>query len=372
MFSGVGGLDMAVEALWPDARLAWLCEWDAKASRVLAERFPDVPNHRDVSAVEWAAVEPVDVVCGGFPCQDISKAGKRAGIKEGTRSGLWFRMLDAVRVLRPRLLLLENVAAIASGGGLDVVLGTLAEAGWDAEWTLLRASDVGAPHRRDRWFCVAYPDGERPVDLGARVVAGEAGVEALRDSAGGGESAPDAASERHERSGVARGRWTGPEDGREPVADAAVDGRSEGRTGTGQRPGTARLAAGHRGAAADTDGRGLEVGGELDGDPAQPGLEAPLRDDADGLGTWGEYAGAIRRWERIIGRPAPAPTDDRGRLNPDLAEWMMGWPAGWTDIDGATRADRLKQCGNGVVPQQAYAAFGYLLDVVENDRAAVA
>ncbi len=312
MFSGVGGLDMAVHALFPGSSLAWLCENDDKATAVLDIRFPGVPNHRDITTIDWTAVEPVDVIAGGFPCQDISQAGKRAGIKEGTRSGLWFAMLDAVRVLRPRLLLLENVAAITTpDGGLDVVLGSLAEAGFDAEWTLLRASDVGAPHRRDRWFCVAYPSSERPLDVEPRVLAGQAGVEALRDPADG------------------------------------------------------------RGAATDTDGGRLVRGEEQDLGTVRPGQQAPRRNDADGLvvgnhGTdWGEYAAAIRRWEGIIGRPAPDPTDDAGRLSPDFVEWMMGWPAGWTDIPGATRSHRLKQCGNGVVPQQAYAAYTHLLDAVD-------
>lgn len=157
MFTGVGALDLAVKVLFPDARFAWMAEKDKKASRVLAERFPDVPNFGDVAAFDWKEAESVDIVVGGFPCQDISKIGNRAGIKKGTRSGLWFEMFDAVRLLRPKVIFLENVATIAAaGGGLDVVLGSLAEAGWDAEWAMLRASDLGAPHQRDRWFCIAW------------------------------------------------------------------------------------------------------------------------------------------------------------------------------------------------------------------------
>lgn len=362
MFSGVGGLDLAVLALLPGSSIAWHCENDDASSRVLDVRFPDVPNLRDVTATDWTSVEPVDVVCGGFPCQDISHAGKRAGIKEGNRSGLWFDMLDAVRVLRPRLLLLENVAAItAADGGLDVVLGSLAEAGWDAEWTLLRASDVGAPHRRDRWFCVAYPSGElgtvEPTVDGREPAVVSAGARAGRGDHAG-----------HPAAGVQiLGRGAGQE--QEGAADADGSGSQGPVVGEpGGRPLTAERAA------ADAGRDGLLRGQEQDLGPHGPGQQAPLGDDADGLAVgdhgegWGDYEPAILRWEQVIGRPAPAPVDDKGRLSPDFVEWMMGWPAGWTDVPGSSRTSRLKQCGNGVVTHQAYAAYLHLLAAVDNAR----
>lgn len=162
LFSGYGGLDLAVEEVF-GAECAWHSDIDPDVSRVLAKRWPGVPNIGDVSEVgdparlfawQWDDLAPVDIVCGGFPCQDISRAGKGAGLVEGTRSGLWFEMARAVRLLRPAVVIVENVPLIRSRG-LDRVLGDLAEVGYDAAWTSLRASDVGAPHRRERVFVLA-------------------------------------------------------------------------------------------------------------------------------------------------------------------------------------------------------------------------
>ncbi|MEV5084979.1 DNA cytosine methyltransferase [Streptomyces sp. NPDC056159] len=122
----------------------------------LARRFPGVPNIGDITKYDWTALQgQVDIITAGFPCQDISNAGKRVGI-EGSRSGIWTNVSEAVRILRPKLVFLENVSAIR-GRGLSRVLGDLAESGYDAQWTCYRASGAGAPHHRDRWFCVAAP-----------------------------------------------------------------------------------------------------------------------------------------------------------------------------------------------------------------------
>ncbi len=178
LFSGYGGLDLAVEAV-TGAELAWVCEWDDAPSKILATHYPDVPNYRDVSQVDWSAVEPVDILTGGFPCQDLSLAGKRAGLKEGTRSGLWSEYFKAIEILKPRLVVIENVRGILSatahsdlercewcmgdGSGepslraLGAVLGDLASIGYDARWQGVRAADAGAPHNRFRVFIVVYP-----------------------------------------------------------------------------------------------------------------------------------------------------------------------------------------------------------------------
>jgi DNA (cytosine-5)-methyltransferase 1 len=146
--SGYGGLDLAVTAV-TGARLAWCAETDRCAAAVLARHWPDVPNLGDVTALDWAAVPPVDLVSAGWPCQDISYAGPGAGITEGTRSGLWLTIADGLRHLRPSYVFLENVAALRTRG-LAKVLGDLAALGYDTQWTCLRAADAGAPHRRDR------------------------------------------------------------------------------------------------------------------------------------------------------------------------------------------------------------------------------
>lgn len=155
LFSGYGGLDLAVTAVL-GGRVVWHVETEPAAARCLAHHHPTVPNHGDITAVDFTRVGAVDVLTGGFPCQDISSAGRQAGLAEGTRSGLWNELVDAVRVLRPGLIVLENVAAILRRG-IDTVASDLAACGYDLRWICLRASDVGACHRRDRWFAVAHP-----------------------------------------------------------------------------------------------------------------------------------------------------------------------------------------------------------------------
>ncbi|MEV8634302.1 DNA cytosine methyltransferase [Streptosporangium sp. NPDC051023] len=166
--TGYGGLDMAVEEVF-GASTVWVCQYEPPdkhgrenrhqyAAHVLAHHWPDIPNLGDLTKVDWAAVEPVDIITAGFPCTDISWAGLGAGIKEGTRSGLWLTIAQVLHTLRPRFVVLENVRAIVNRRpGLDVVLGSLAALGLDAEWTCVRASDVGAPHQRARWFLLAWP-----------------------------------------------------------------------------------------------------------------------------------------------------------------------------------------------------------------------
>lgn len=155
LFAGIGGMDLGLERAGLQCR--WQVEIDGYARRVLAKHWPDVRKHDDVrtfppnDSEDWH----VDVIAGGFPCQDISFAGKGAGLS-GERSGLWFEYARIIRDLRPRYVVVENVAALLVRG-LDAVLGTLAEVGYDAEWDCLPAEIFGAPHERDRTFLVAYP-----------------------------------------------------------------------------------------------------------------------------------------------------------------------------------------------------------------------
>jgi len=356
LFSGYGGLEQGVQSVFGGGT-AWVSDIDPGACKILAHRYPDVPNLGDITRVDWMAVEPVDVLTGGFPCQDVSHAGKRAGLKPDTRSGLWSQMAYAIDTLRPRLVVAENVRGLLSapahsdveqcpwcvGGAADgepplralgAVLGDLADLGYDARWVGLRAADVGAPHGRFRVFVVAQPadsDG--------------AGLEDRRPG-GRGPQQPEPVIDRvvdadtnglgHEWSGGSRGRWDGPADHGLAAADAAsVD---VGDT-----------------AAADTDRDGLASVGRVD----------TLGRDPDRRSSphiaWGDYEPAIRRWEHILGRPAPAPTEPGktgARLSPRFVEFMMGLPDGWvTDVPGLSRNDMLRALGNGVVPQQAAAAL---------------
>jgi DNA (cytosine-5)-methyltransferase 1 len=154
--TGYGGLDLAVELVL-GGRLVWYAETDPHARTVLSARWPDVANLGDIRTVDWGSVDRVDVLTAGFPCQDISNAGKRAGIT-GEHSSLWSNVVDAVRALHPSVVYVENVAALLRRG-FDVVHADLAAIGYDTRWLCLRASDVGAAHRRDRMFLLAVPAG---------------------------------------------------------------------------------------------------------------------------------------------------------------------------------------------------------------------
>jgi DNA (cytosine-5)-methyltransferase 1 len=153
LFSGIGGFSLAARWLGGFQTVQFV-ERDPYCQRILRKHWPDVPIHDDICTFK-PAPRSADVVVGGFPCQDISAAGKQAGIKEGTRSGLFYELMRVVRLVGPRYIVLENVAAIVNYGMAEV-LGELDEAGFDAEWACIRASDLGALHKRERWWLVAY------------------------------------------------------------------------------------------------------------------------------------------------------------------------------------------------------------------------
>ena len=158
LFSGIGGFSLAAQWLGGIETIQFV-ECEPFCQRILSKHWPTVPIHDDILTYN-PSHGSADIVCGGFPCQDISQAGKGAGIKKGNRSGLFYELMRVVRLVGPRYVVLENVAAITPNG-LDVVLGALAEAGYDAEWACIPAAAVGACHRRDRWWCVAYASGRR-------------------------------------------------------------------------------------------------------------------------------------------------------------------------------------------------------------------
>ncbi len=179
LFSGYGGLDLAVEKMF-DAETVWHCEWEDAPSKILATHW-NVPNYRDVSKVDFREIEQVDILTGGFPCQDLSLAGKRAGLQPGTRSGLWSEFARAIETIKPSYVIIENVRGLLSATAnnpemehceicmgdstdgkptmraLGGILGNLADLGYDAKWTGVRAADAGAPHNRFRVFILAYP-----------------------------------------------------------------------------------------------------------------------------------------------------------------------------------------------------------------------
>ena len=178
LFSGIGGLDLGLERA--GHTVVWQSEIDPFCCKVLAKHWPGIPNHGDITAIDWGTVEPVDVLCGGFPCQDISLAGTGQGLK-GARSGLWFEFARAISILRPRYVLIENVPGLFIRGFYRVLL-NLAAIGYDAEWQCLQAAYFGAIHRRRRVFILAYPhnNGTPPTAhrgcFGTRTPPGEHGT----------------------------------------------------------------------------------------------------------------------------------------------------------------------------------------------------
>lgn len=342
LFSGYGGLDLAVEQVF-DARTVWFSEINDPVARVFAHHWPDAPNLGDITTIDWSTVEPVDVLCGGFPCQDVSTVGKRAGLAPGTRSGLWAHMATAIEALQPEWVVIENVRGLLSapairprpigddderrnpdtatpGGAtlrsvepdpwglgdeparplraLGAVLGDLADLRYNARWIGLPASAIGAPHPRFRIFILAH----RTVPHSSR----------LRFGAGRREPGSRESQARHDRA--------------EPSSDRP---RNEART------------------------------------PALRGRD--VRVDRGLLRRWGRYAPAIARWERINGRPAPAPAvlnEAKGpRPAPVFVEWLMGLPKGWVTLPeiALSHAQQLTALGNGVLPLQARSALLALL-----------
>jgi len=375
--TGYAGLDMAVHEVL-GGELVWVADIDPGASAILAHRFPSVPNLGDIGAVDWSAVEPVNVLTAGFPCQDVSCAGGRAGLREGNRTGVWAHVARAIDALRPSLVVLENVRGLLTFGAdsnlepcpwcmgdsgdesalraCGAVLADLADLGFDAEWALVSAVAVGAPHRRERVFIVAWPAAdaygstERPrtLEAGSGLVAAIQGDE----EPGRGRDRQHAAAEDADR--ATRREWRiaapGETESRGAWADAGGRGRAPAADTEGAGCGRSKNArAGH----------GAAVTGRR-------AAEQPERPSCVRATEWGPYTLAIRRWEHVTGRSAPRPTDPGRtgeRLSPRFVEWMMGLPEGWvTDVPGLSRNAQLKALGNGVVPQQAAMALRMLLD----------
>lgn len=210
LFAGIGGIDLGFE------RAGMVCKWqveiDDYARRVLAKHWPDVRRHDDVRTWPQPDSERVDVIAGGFPCQDISYAGKGAGLA-GERSGLFYEAVRVVREMGPRIVVMENVSALLTRG-LDAVLGTMDSIGYDSQWHCIPASAVGAPHRRDRVFIVSYSKSERCRTWRPWRIAG---VGSRQEDAANVADAEDAVRRSH--SGVAAsGRTDNRQQPRRPVS----------------------------------------------------------------------------------------------------------------------------------------------------------
>jgi len=290
LFSGIGGIDLGLERA--GHRIVWHSEIDKYATRVLAKWWPDVPNLGDITKIEWNPEEHyVDIIAGGYPCQPFSTAGKRKG-KEDKRH-LWPYFLDAIRILRPRYALMENVRGHLTLGFGDV-LADLAACGYSAEWQIIPASSVGAPHRRDRLFVVAYPNRER--SHRTEVDSAEIAQSALADVAGRRET-------------VAY-----PDDARDRASERTLDG--ERPTHLIFRHDSFDGISGRRSILADTDGRRFQE--------RQPETESAHWVSSSGRGRHG-----LGEW---------------WQTEPEVGRMANGIPA---------RVDRLRGLGNAVVPQLA-------------------
>jgi DNA (cytosine-5)-methyltransferase 1 len=301
LFAGIGGFDLGLERTGGFETVAF-CEIDKKAQLVLRKHWPEVPVYGDVreltaDRLRADGVVP-DVICGGFPCQDISTAGAGAGI-EGARSGLWSEIARLAGDLRPRFIIVENVSALLSRG-LDRVLGDLASLGFDAEWHCIPAFAVGAYHRRDRIWIVAYPN----ADL-------------ARLEGRNREGLPECADER---AAGPLGPYLANADRQGHVADAGLDGDSSATgkaKGKGHQRQRVRPPVGRGGSAvADAKRAGL-AGSAWGGVPGQGGAPIFAPWLAQGLGG---------QWD----------------AEPPVGRVANGIPK---------RVDRLKQLGNAVVPQ---------------------
>ena len=377
LFYGYGGLDMAVQQVI-GGTLAWYSEIDPGACRIASHHHPGIPNLGDITQINWTSAPRVDVLTGGFPCPDVSTAGARAGLRDGTRTGLWAYMLQAIDTIRPRLVVAENVRGLLSAEAdsdvescpwcvgdnpdshmraLGAVLADLDTIGYDAQWVSVRASDVGACHRRERVFITAHPKGHpwrecvgdpRP----ARLTTPRRLLPTPRTSDTNGAGA-------HGQGGL---------DLRTAVTLLPTP-TTQPDTGNGHARNLGkevRLLP----TPMATDGKG---GGPADLDRHSPPLKGLAKYGY--LDRFGEYGEAIARHERVFARTAPSPTEPGRGGNPRLAarfaEWMMCLPDGWvTDptiwegmTDTAARNAQLHALGNGVVPPQAVAAVTHLIRV---------
>ncbi|MFT3863997.1 MAG: DNA cytosine methyltransferase [Solirubrobacterales bacterium] len=241
LFAGIGGFDLGLERA--GFEVSWQVELDPFCRAVLARRFPAARRLADVREVGEAELGPVDLICGGFPCQDLSVAGGGAGL-EGARSGLWAEFARIVRELGPRYVLVENVPALLTGKGkrwdrapIGRVLGDLAEAGYDAEWACLSAREFGAPHLRRRVWVLAYPGPDLPDTERRRT-----GHMALRRGGRQGRRSAEPSQPALLRQGDGAGRPENARAHRPHLADADRDGRQEGvllGAGAGERVGSA-------------------------------------------------------------------------------------------------------------------------------------
>ena len=372
LFSGVGGMDIGLQ--WAGFRHRFFAEIDEYCRAVLATRFPGVRVYDDVRDVD-ASAGRVDLLCGGFPCQDLSVAGKRAGLA-GERSGLFFEFMRIVDALHPRAILIENVEGLYSSGspkGADfgVVLDSLAERGYLASWRTLDAQHFGVPQRRRRVFVCAIADG----DSGAERIG-----EVLAVSEGGDWDSPASDPAWPEPPSAARG---GAEGGGGRVvgslsAAAYVKYTDQEFVRQGQLVTGHDLPIGVNPSNTDVAGTlpSNQQGGQRTTDIAgayvyRKSRRAQSVEDAE---TWVDdgLANTLNQFDTGDTRTTHTVVSSTvRRLTPMECERLMGWPDGWTDIpwnkkDHAPDSRRYAACGNGVVAPVSYWIGARLAEVMSD------
>ena len=354
LFAGIGGLELGLERCGMGVR--WQVEIDPWCRQVLAKHWPDVERHDDIKTWPKPDTERVDVICGGFPCQDISTAGKGAGLA-GARSGLFYEAMRVVRDLEPRYILLENVSALLVRG-MDSVLGELAQVGMDAVWHCVTAASVGAPHRRDRVFIIGYRPGDVADTEGHRVqesgdVDSETGKgNAPRESDGSSENVADT----------------------ESVLNNGKPENNAGIGATGQQKSRGR---GRQTNVADTRGQGApecdrprrsgeSTGGtpETRGKTPRPSNGAPCADMSTGCGQALADPDSVGPQGQRANRHDARPTRLCSGTARGGAHFWAAEPAVGRVAHGIPRrVDRLRGLGNAVVPQVAQFVGEMLLDI---------
>lgn len=312
LFSGIGGLDLGLERAGMEC--AWQVEIDDYCRRVLAKHWPDVPKHADIFDVDFTTLPPVDLICGGFPCQPFSVAGRRKG-KDDARY-LWPEFARAIGEARPRWVLLENVPGLlAMAGEFGQILSDLAALGFDAEWDCIPAAAVGAPHLRYRVLVVAHAQGQ-PQRPG--FCQDQPGEKWGRRSGHGGGDVADTKGERLEGSR--------PGERRKPIREAAQRGRSGHGGGEVSNP--------------QSNGRGQ-------GRQGGPTGQHPRVRDPEGALAHARRP-RLQVGQGIFARgPRPQPTTEAyfwWSTEPDVGRVANGVP---------NRVDRIRALGNAVVPQVA-------------------
>jgi len=340
LFSGIGGLELGLERSGL-GRVAWQCEIDPFCRDVLERHWPEAKRYGDITSLH--APSSVEVMCGGFPCQDVSLAGKNAGMENGTRSGLWAEYARLIGEVRPKIVVIENVPGLLQRG-LRRVLADLASLGYDAEWAALSAADVGAPHLRRRIFIVAT-DPER-VQLRPEPGWLERACRSYSpESVYDGEGGPVADAERVNRGAISASgnERDGHSAGREQGADRAND-------------------ASARRDVADAES---ECGAALRmyGDASCDGADRERAGDTGAASACGITPDSDRERELQPSRSI----DPQWRRASDGSWWppVSSIRRVGDGIPNRAHGKRLKALGNAVVPQCAEVIGRAILDAIE-------